>query len=89
MPLILGIGTEPDRAITQLKNLASDFEISGGISLISSTDGFPPFEFLNRPIIIPSGSGWEALLTPVTNIGDAFVFYVVHALCFDNPPLRS
>ncbi|MGI0052181.1 MAG: hypothetical protein ACRD8K_10630 [Nitrososphaeraceae archaeon] len=49
------------------------------------------FRFLikvfNRPILSPLASGLEVLL--ITPIGSGvIIIYNIHAICFDNPPLR-
>jgi hypothetical protein len=62
-----------------------DFVINGGfdINSIENGDAGEIFEQVNRPILIPLGSGWEVELEPV---GAGTVSYDIHAICFDNPP---
>ena len=64
-----------------------DFVVTGGF-IITGFSGSAEriFELTNRPILIPYASGWEVLLETNELGGD--VNYNVHAICFDNPPLR-
>jgi len=39
----------------------------------------------DRPILDPLGSGWEVEIIPTTDVS---ILYNVHAIRFDNPPLR-
>ena len=65
---------------------SGDFAINGGWT-ISQFSGDTPFEFYDRPISSPLGSGWETLFGVIApNPGD--VTWNTHAVCFDNPPLR-
>jgi len=42
---------------------------------------------LNKPILSPLASGLEVLL--IIPIGSGLtIIYNIHAICFDNPPLR-
>ena len=63
-----------------------DFVIEGGYTIDSFT--VPPYEFLERPIFSPLGSGWEVLLAEPPENPDSAVGWFTHAICFDNPPLR-
>jgi len=65
-----------------------DFVIEGGYTIDSFN--VPPYEFLERPIFSPLGSGWEVILAEPFDPGNpgTAVNWVTHAVCFDNPPLR-
>ena len=65
---------------------SGDFVIEGGYSIDSFT--VPPYEFLERPIFSPLGSGWEVILAEPPDNPDSSVGWFTHAICFDNPPLR-
>jgi hypothetical protein len=61
-----------------------DFVISGGwLVRIFTVDR--PFEFVDRPILSPLGSGWEAQFR-VPALSTGVVIWDTHAICFDNPP---
>jgi collagen triple helix repeat protein len=64
-----------------------DFVIEGGYTIDSFA--VAPYEFLERPILDPLGSGWEVLIAePPTASPDSAVGWTTPAICFDNPPLR-
>ena len=63
-----------------------DFVIEGGYTIDSFT--VPPYEFLERPIFSPLGSGWEVILAEPPENPDSAVGWFTHAICFDNPPLK-
>ena len=63
---------------------AEDFVISGGFNINSVFGGLTNIvEVINRPILVPFGSGWEVQLFPDATNGQ--VIYTVYAICFDNP----
>jgi hypothetical protein len=64
--------------------------IAGGYRILAITTPLEEAANLviatDRPTLDPLGSGWEVEIIPTTDIS---ILYNVHAIRFDNPPLRS
>jgi hypothetical protein len=71
-----------------------DFVINGGYRMLAISGPLEEAADLvvatDRPILDPFGAGWEVeiIVTSDDPTSDALIFYNVHAICFDNPPLR-
>ena len=67
-----------------------DFVVNGGYRIIPF--GGQSRLDIDRPFVgefgSPPGEGWESILLYTRSNPNDFIFLIVHAFCFDNPPLR-
>ena len=67
---------------------SGDFVINGGFTVITVTGS--PLEAFNRPILSPLATGWEVQFSFNPFDGQlGSIRYIVHAICFDNPPTHN
>ena len=75
--------------LTQVFCNNGDSVIAGGYRILVITAPLEEATNLvvatDRPILDPLGSGWEVEIIPTTDVS---ILYNVHAIRFDNPPLR-
>jgi hypothetical protein len=68
--------------VTQAICMSGDFVINGGFTVALTRGDFR--DIIDRPILSPLATGWEVRFSPIESTD--FVFYTVHAICFDNSP---